>query len=618
MKNTKTEKSKKISVRTIAIMSVMTALEVVLTRLLAFNTLGMKIGFGFVPVVAVAILYGPVCSAIVGGLGDLVGSLLFPVGAYFPGFTLTAVITGAVWGLFLHGRTKKLFFLRTVIASLINNLGVGLLINSYWISALFSPKSYGACIVSRLPEYAIMIPLNLILIPIIARVCDKFSEKKSAKPAAPKMTYGEALEYIHSISWTWCKPGLERITELCEKLGNPQDSLRFIHIAGTNGKGSTASMTASILGKAGYSVGLFTSPYVDTFNERIRLNGENISDGDLAEVTEYVKQYADTMVDKPTEFELITAIGLEYYKRKKCDYVVFECGLGGMFDSTNVIKNSAVSVITGIDLDHTALLGDTTAKIAWEKAGIIKEGVPVIFGEGDESAADVIKAEAKAKSSRFIRTDYSRVTNVKSDLGGTSFVFDGEEYRINLLGLYQMHNAATVLTAVEVLRESGAAIPEEAVRDGLASARWNARFEVLSEHPLVVYDGAHNPQGIAGAVENIRHYLAPLTEDGRIALLMGVMADKDHGKMIEMLAPYAKSVFAVTPQNARSLDSAAVEREFEEHGALGRAFGTIDEGVGAAVAYARDNGVPLLCLGSLYMYADVKKSVLLHTEITEI
>ena len=613
MKNTKTKKTKKIGIRCIATIAVMIALEVVLTRLLAINTLGLKIGFGFVPVVAACLLYGPLGGAVVGGLGDLVGSLLFPVGAYFPGFTLTAVITGAVWGLFLHTKTKKGFFLRTVIASLLNNLVVGLLVNSYWISALFSPKSYGACIVSRLPEYAIMIPLNLILIPIIAGVCEKFSDNKaenktSAKTAAP-MTYDEALEYIHSISWTWCKPGLERITELCEKLGDPQDELRFIHVAGTNGKGSTASMLSSILIKAGYNVGLFTSPYVEVFNERIKLNGENISDRELAEVTSYVRQFADTMEDKPTEFELITAIGLEYYKRKKCDYVVFECGLGGRFDSTNVIKNSVVSVITGIDLDHTALLGDTTAKIAWEKAGIIKDGVPVIFGEGDDSAAEVIKTEADAKNSRFIRTDFSRVTNVSSDLSGTSFDFDEREYKINLLGMYQMNNCATVLTAVEALRSSGVEIPEDAVREGLKAARWSARFEILGREPLVIYDGAHNPQGIAGAVENIRHYLAPLTSDGRIALLMGVMADKDHRKMIEMLSPYAAEVFTVTPSNARSLDSAAVEAEFGEFGVTGHAYPTIPEGMSAAVKYARDNKVPLLCLGSLYMYADVKNAV---------
>ena len=423
------------------------------------------------------------------------------------------------------------------------------------------------------------------------------------------MTYTEALEYIHSISWRGSRPGLSRITELCEKMGNPQDSLRFIHIAGTNGKGSTASMLSSILTEAGYKVGTFTSPFVERFNERIRYLGRDIPDSDLAEVTEYVKNYAETMEDKPTEFELITAVGLEYYKRVGCDYVVFECGLGGRFDSTNVIQTSVLSIITGIDLDHTALLGDTTAKIAWEKAGIIKDGVPVLFGEGDDSAEEVIKSEATARKSPYFRTDYKKLGVISSDLGGTSFTFDGRAHRINLLGLYQTKNAANVLTAVEILRGEGIDIPDEAVERGLRAARWSARFEILREKPLVVYDGAHNPQGIAGAVENIAHYLAPLAPDGKIALLMGVMADKDHTKMIKMLSPYARRVFTVTPSNARSLNSTDVEKEFVDCGVRGRAYDTIDGGVKAAVAYAKRNKIPLLCLGSLYMYADVKAAV---------
>ena len=426
------------------------------------------------------------------------------------------------------------------------------------------------------------------------------------------MTYAEALEYIHSISWRGSRPGLSRITELCGKMGEPQDSLRFIHIAGTNGKGSTASMLSSVLTAAGYKVGLFTSPYVEIFNERIRLNGENISDDALAEVTEYVKGFADTMADPPTEFELITAVGLEYYKREKCDYVVFECGLGGRYDSTNVIQTSVLSIITGIDLDHTALLGDTTAKIAWEKAGIIKDGVPVLFGEGDGDAEDVIKREAEAHDAPFYRTDFDKIMNVRSTLDGTEFDFCGTTHRINLLGLYQTHNTATVLTAVDILRGEGLVIPDGAVRKGLNEARWSARFEILSRKPLVMYDGAHNPQGIAGAVENIRHYLAPLAEDGRIVILMGVMADKDHKRMIKMLSPYADRVFTVTPGNARSLDSTDVEKDFEEYGVTGKAYGTIDDGVGAAMAYARDKNIPLLCLGSLYMYADVKSAVKKH------
>lgn len=423
------------------------------------------------------------------------------------------------------------------------------------------------------------------------------------------MTYEEALEYIHSVNWKGSRPGLERISELEDKLGNPEDSLKFIHVAGTNGKGSVCKMLSAILTAAGYTVGLFTSPFVENFNERIMLGEREISEEELAYETEHVKKYAEAMADHPTEFELITAIALSYYKRKKCDFVVLECGLGGRLDSTNVIKTPILSIITGIDLDHTALLGNTTAEIAAEKAGIIKRGVPVLFGEGDDEAECAIRAKAEEMSSPYYRTDFGKIRGVKSDLDGTEFYFGEKRVRISLRGLYQTRNASTVLTAVGILRERGVKIPEEAVDSGLGSAFWKARFEILSSSPLVIYDGAHNPQGVMGALENIKHYLSPLTEDGRVALLMGVMADKDHSRMIKALSPLCAKAFTVKPDNARSLDSAGVEREFEENGVVSEAFESLTDGVCAAVRYAGEEKIPLVCLGSLYMYADVKKAV---------
>lgn len=423
------------------------------------------------------------------------------------------------------------------------------------------------------------------------------------------MTYSEALKYIHSVTWKGSRPGLDRITELCSRLGNPEDSLKFIHVAGTNGKGSTSRMIASILEKSGYSVGLFTSPYIERFNERIMLNGQDIPDEDLARDTETVRVHAEQMEDSPTEFELITAIALVYYKRVKCDYVVLECGLGGRLDSTNVIKTPVLSIITGIDLDHTAILGDTAAKIAGEKAGIIKPGVPVLFGEGCNEAEEVIRRTAEKNYSPYTRTDFSEISGISSDLDGTTFTFGKRKVKINLHGLYQTRNTATVLTAVDVLRKSGVSIPDEAVDQGLDAARWPARFEILSRTPLVIYDGAHNPQGIAGACENIAHYLSPMTADGKIALLMGVMADKDHDRMTAMLAPYAKKVFSVTPANERSLSARGVGEEFSRFSIESESFDILSDGVASAVKYAENKKIPLVCLGSLYMYADVKEAV---------
>ena len=219
----------------------------------------------------------------------------------------------------------------------------------------------------------------------------------------------------------FCKPGLERIKELCTRLGNPQKQLKFIHVTGTNGKGSVCSMLSSVLTKAGYRVGLYTSPYVRRFNERIRINGENISDERLTHITEYVKKIADGMDDSPTEFELITAIGFEYFRREFCDVVVLEVGMGGRLDATNIIDSSLLSIITGVSVDHVAFLGDTVDKIAGEKAGIIKTGCPILYGDVDESAERIILAEADKKQAMVYKTDYSSLSVNQMMLSGTIF-----------------------------------------------------------------------------------------------------------------------------------------------------------------------------------------------------
>ena len=215
------------------------------------------------------------------------------------------------------------------------------------------------------------------------------------------MTYNEALAYIHSVNWTFCKPGLDRIGELCEKLGHPEKKLKFVHVAGTNGKGSFCSMLESVLRAAGYKTGLYTSPYIKEFNERMRVMGENIENETLADITERVRPIADSMKDKPTEFELITAIAFQYFYESKCDVVILEAGMGGRLDSTNIIRNPLLSVITGIALDHTDYLGDTVEKIAAEKAGIIKDSAPVLYGGEDNCAREVIRRTANERGSSF-------------------------------------------------------------------------------------------------------------------------------------------------------------------------------------------------------------------------
>ena len=267
------------------------------------------------------------------------------------------------------------------------------------------------------------------------------------------MNYEQALTYIHSVNWAFCKPGLERITELCKALGNPQKGLCFIHVAGTNGKGSTSSMLASILQNAGYRTGLYTSPYIRTFCERIRVDGENIPEDALAKLTEQIQPIAEKMADKPTEFELITALAFEYFYQTECDIVVLEVGLGGRLDSTNVIENTVLSIITGIDFDHTALLGNTICEIAAEKAGIIKESRPILFGGSDGEAYRTVLKIAQAKNAPMFCTDRSSYVQKEATLDGT--VFDYLHYQnlhLPLLGAYQPYNATLVLTAVKLLK----------------------------------------------------------------------------------------------------------------------------------------------------------------------
>jgi len=416
------------------------------------------------------------------------------------------------------------------------------------------------------------------------------------------MNYDEALNYIHSISWTFCKPGLERISELCKALGNPEKELKFVHVAGTNGKGSFCSMLSSILIKAGYKVGLYTSPFIYRFNERMRINGADIPDEVLARITERIKPVADKMADKPTEFELITAIAFEYFRSERCDVVVLECGMGGRLDSTNVISSPLLSVITGIALDHTAFLGDTVEKIAFEKAGIVKDPSPLLFGGEDEAAEAVIKKRCEQFGADFYKTNY-RALNVKgASLSGA--VLDYEEFKdikIKLLGLYQPRNVASVISAVKILRKRGLDISDQALYEGLSSAEWRARFEIIGKEPTVIFDGAHNPEGIEAAVRSIKHYFG----DKKIVVFTGVLADKDYRFIAKKLSEVASYAFTITPDNKRALSASEYAEILSEYGVFATACGSITQALTLGKEKALSEDTALCCLGSLYTYVDV-------------
>ena len=420
------------------------------------------------------------------------------------------------------------------------------------------------------------------------------------------MNYNEAIEYIHSVNWVFCKPGLERVQRLCAAVGDPQNKLKFIHVAGTNGKGSFCAMTDSILRAAGYKVGLFTSPYIVEFNERMRIDGQNISNEELCELVQYIKPFADAMEDKPTEFELITVIAFLYFARHNCDVVVLECGLGGRLDATNVINTSILSVITGIALDHTSILGDTVEKIAAEKAGIIKKGTPLLWCGKDESAERVImeKAQEMGVCLQKVERDGLRVN--KMTLNATEMDFgELKSIELALLGDYQPQNASNVLCAVKMLEKLGFDIPEAAIRQGLKSVAWPARFEVIGNDPTFIADGGHNPEGIDGAVNSIERYF----ENERVAVVTGVMADKDYNYMARRIGTVADKVFCIRPENPRALSAEEYASVFESLGVSAVACPSVAAAVDAAIEYARSKKLAIVSLGSLYMYGEVASAL---------
>ena len=410
------------------------------------------------------------------------------------------------------------------------------------------------------------------------------------------MTVNEAIAYIHSVFWKGSIPGLGRTQELLRRMGNPQDSLKFIHIAGTNGKGSTAAMTASILQKAGYRTGLYTSPYIYRFHERMQINGVQISDEDLVEITEYIKPFADAMEESPTEFELVCGIAFEYFKRKKCDIVVLEVGMGGEFDATNVIKTPEVAVITNIGLDHTDVLGSTVEEIARTKAGIFKEGGKAVIYRGLPSVEAVFEEVCAQRNVTLKKADFDGIC-LKS-LNLFSQVFDCGERKdivLPLLGDHQLHNASVVLSVADTLIENGWNITEQDIYDGIREVSWPGRFDIVSRDPLFIIDGGHNPQCIDALVKNIQDYLV----GRKVVALTGVLADKDYGEMYKPVMPLISEFVCITPDNPRKMEAADLAKYLQAAGAKATAAESTKDGVRKAIALAGKDGA-ILCFGSLY------------------
>ena len=413
------------------------------------------------------------------------------------------------------------------------------------------------------------------------------------------MNYEEALSYLNNYGWSNTNFGLSRTFELLSALGDPHKKLKFVHVAGSNGKGSTCAMLANILQAAGYCTGLYISPYIQDFCERMQVNGTPIPEEQLCAITERVRDAAERMAEHPTHFEMVTAIGMEYFYEQGCDIVVLEVGMGGEFDSTNVIDAPEVAVITNIGLDHTEYLGNTVEEIAHTKGGIIKPGSACVCYNGSQKAVRVITDICSERGVPLTIPATWTLEPTGSSLDGQRFLYKKQEYFLRLLGAHQLQNAAVVLEVVDLLRAKGYAIPAGAVDEGLRTVKWPARFEVLRRDPLFLLDGGHNPQCAEALSQCLREYLP----GKKVTFLMGMLKDKDYHSVMDITAPFAQRYICITPHNKRALPAAELAALARAHGIPAEAC----EDTAAAVDYCKNEVTgPVVAFGSLYAAGEIR------------
>lgn len=423
-----------------------------------------------------------------------------------------------------------------------------------------------------------------------------------------------AIEKIHKFERFGMILGLERMNSLLKLLGNPQDDLKIIHVAGTNGKGSICRYIYSVLQAGGYKIGLYTSPFLEVFNERIELDGKYISNEDLAVYTDRVLKCVETMTQRgeqsPTEFEVVTAIAFLYFKEKGCDYAIMEVGLGGSGDSTNVCKAPLISVIASISYDHTDRLGNTLAEIAGEKAGIIKEGCPVVTSAEAPEALEVIERKAEELGCMYFETRHVPYTVKSQDLGGS--VFDVniqgvtyENLEISMLGEHQIKNAICALAALSIIEERGdVSLHRDDIYKGFKAAKQIGRLEVMSAQekvPVVIIDGAHNPDGAASLRKAMKEYMP----DKKILMVTGMLADKDTESILREFTAITDRFIATEPENPRKLDSESLKDKIEAMGASCESIPDCREAVKAAAERGKDFDA-VLYAGSLYMIGAIR------------
>lgn len=423
------------------------------------------------------------------------------------------------------------------------------------------------------------------------------------------MNYNDAISYIEGLAVFGSRPGFERINALLDAIGHPETGLKYVHVAGTNGKGSVCNTTANVLTSAGYRTGLFTSPFVSDFRERIQVDGEYISKDALCKLTEYVKATADELALKgiqPTEFEVITAIAFLYFKEVKCDIVVLEVGLGGLLDSTNVIDTPLVSAIVSLSFDHMGVLGNSIDEIAVHKAGIIKDGgITISAPNQPENALHILKTAAYEHDNKFIIADPSVITVLDKSILGTRLSYDGLEMTLPLIGPHQIDNLSVSLCIIEEIRKKGYIISDEALSNGVSKTTVPARIEVVSQDPLIIIDGGHNEDG----ARVLRETLSAFTTDINKTMIIGVMEDKDVAHVLQNLAPLAKRVITTTPNSPRSMKAEDLAVKVSAFCEDVRHIDNPCDAYDVAKSLTAENESIVVC-GSLYLAGDIRGHIL--------
>lgn len=413
------------------------------------------------------------------------------------------------------------------------------------------------------------------------------------------MNYQESRKYIEDSQKYGSVLGLDNMRELMKRLGNPENQLKIVHVAGTNGKGSVIAYLYTIMTEAGYTVGRYISPALYSYRERMEVSGEAISREDfalcLSRTAQAISQMVSAGLPHPTPFEIETAVAFLFFEMKKCDLVLLEVGMGGSLDATNIIKEPLLSLIVSVSMDHMGFLGNTLGEIAKSKAGIIKKGCPMITVHQKREAEESIREACRQCGVSYREADADRAAVLEESPEGQTFSYEGEEYKVSLGGVCQKENAVLAIEACNVLSQLGFPTTGEQRKKGLFHARWDGRFTVLSKKPLFIVDGAHNPAAAEKMASSIRHYF----KGKKIYFIMGMFRDKDYRAVIEKTYPYAEKILTIeAPDNPRALPALELaEAAGEYHGDV-KAMSSLLEAADTAFSLAGEEDV-ILAFGSL-------------------